>query len=362
MSWSTRADALPLAAPHVHSRASVPRTMRTVILALTPAALFGVWLFGWPAANLIVLSILSCVLAEAACTRLAGRAVAPTIADGSAVLTGLILALCLPPWAPWWLAVSGAAFAIVVGKQVFGGLGQNVLNPAMLARVALLLSFPVEMTSWVAPQPWTTAGAPGFLEGLAITFGALPVADALTSATALAPLRSASGGVSEAGSVVALMLGVMPGSVGETSALLLLAGGLWLVARRIVPWQIPLAMLATLALLASVFHLLDAQRFASPLVHVMAGSAIFCAFFIASDPVGAPVTAAGRLIFGAGIGVLVFSIRTWGGYPEGVAFAVLLMNAATPLIDQYVRPRRYGRTHSGAPLAVKAATSEKRNG
>jgi electron transport complex protein RnfD len=336
--------------------------MRAVIIALSPAALFGVYLYGWPAANLIVLSVVAAMLAEAACTALAGRAVRATLADGSAVLTGLILALCLPPWAPWWIAVTGAAFAIVVGKQVFGGLGQNVLNPAMLARVALLLSFPVEMTAWVTPQPWPAAGAPGFSAGLAITFGAMPVPDALTSATALAPLRGADGGVSEPGSVVALALGMVPGSLGETSALLLLAGGLWLTARRIVPWQIPFAMLATLALLASGFHLADAQRFASPLVHVMAGSAIFCAFFIATDPVGAPVTATGRLIFGAGVGALVFAIRSWGGYPEGVAFAVLLMNAATPLIDRYVRPRRYGRTRSGAPLAVGAATSEKRDG
>lgn len=362
MSGFLRADGLPPSAPHVHSSASVPRTMRAVIIALTPAALFGVYLFGWPAANLIVVAILSCVLAEAGCAALAGRPVGATIADGSAVLTGLILALCLPPWAPWWIATAGGAFAIVVGKQVFGGLGQNVLNPAMLARVALLLSFPVEMTAWVTPQPWPAAGGPGFIEGLAITFGSMPIPDALTSATALAPLRSATGGVGEAGSVAGLALGLAAGSLGETSALLLLAGGLWLVARRIVPWQIPFAMLATLALLATVFHLADPQRFASPLLHLVAGGAVFCAFFIATDPVGAPVTATGRLIFGAGVGALVFAIRTWGGYPEGVAFAVLLMNAATPLIDQYVRPRRYGRTRSGAPLAVRAVASEKRDG
>ncbi|AVR88198.1 Electron transport complex protein RnfD [Thauera aromatica K172] len=332
--------------------------MRTVIFALLPATAFGLYLFGWPAMNLLVLSIASCLAAEAACLAIARRPPASALSDGSAVLTGLILALCLPPWAPWWIAVLGGAFAITIGKQVYGGLGQNVLNPAMLARVALLVSFPLEMTSWIAPHPWLSATAPGFLEGLAITFGTQPVPDAVSAATALAPLRTGGTFAADADSLGALALGTVAGSMGETSALLLLLGGLWLIFKRIIPWQIPLAMLLTLGLLATVFNLIEPARYAPPLLHLLAGSAVLCAFFIATDPVGSPVTASGRLIFGAGIGILIFIIRTWGGYPEGVAFAVLLMNAATPLIDYLVRPRRYGRKRSGAPLPLPAKRTE----
>ena len=171
-SWTPNRS--PVAAPHVHGRANVPQVMRTVLLALLPATATGVWLFGWPALNTVLLAIAGCVAAEAAALAIGRRPVGHTLADGSAVVTGLILALCLPPWAPWWLPLLGGAFAIVVGKQVFGGLGQNVLNPAMLARVALLVSFPLEMTAWVAPQPLFSAAAPGLVEGLAITFGGGP--------------------------------------------------------------------------------------------------------------------------------------------------------------------------------------------
>ncbi|MCK6410062.1 RnfABCDGE type electron transport complex subunit D [Thauera sp.] len=348
-SWTPNRS--PVAAPHVHGRTAIPQVMRTVLLALLPATATGVWLFGWPALNMIVLSIAGCVAAEAAALAIGRRALAHTLGDGSAVVTGLILALCLPPWAPWWLPLLGGAFAIVVGKQVFGGLGQNVLNPAMLARVALLVSFPLEMTAWVAPQPLFSAAAPGFLESLAITFGAVAAPDAVSAATALAPLKT--GGEFAAGpALIALGLGTVPGSLGETSALALLAGGALLIARRIVPWQIPAALLGTLALLAAIFNQIDPAHYAPPLLHLLGGSALMCAFFIATDPVGAPVTPSGRLIFGAGIGALIYAIRTWGGYPEGVAFAVLLLNAATPLIDHLVRPRRYGRLRSGAPLPV----------
>lgn len=348
-SWTPNRS--PVAAPHVHGRANIPQVMRTVVLALLPATATGVWLFGWPAFNTVVLAIAGCVAAEAAALAIGARMMRHTLADGSAVVTGLILALCLPPWAPWWLPLLGGAFAIVVGKQVFGGLGQNVLNPAMLARVALLVSFPLEMTAWVAPQPLFSAAAPGFVDGLAITFGLAAAPDAVSAATALAPLK-VGGEFASGQALLALGLGTVPGSLGETSALALAAGGALLIARRIVPWQTPAAVLGTLALLAAIFNQIDPAHYPSPLLHLLGGSALMCAFFIATDPVGAPVTPLGRTIYGAGIGALIYIIRTWGGYPEGVAFAVLLMNAATPLIDHLVRPRRYGRLRSGAPLPV----------
>ena len=177
-------------APHAHAPDSVPRIMGLVSLAVAPAALYGIVLFGWPALNLFSVTILACLLCEAACLRLAGHPVRPFLLDGSALLTGVLLALSLPPWAPWWIGVIGAFFAIVVGKQVFGGIGQNIFNPAMLARVMPLVSFPVEMTTWLEPRPWFSATTPSFLEGLRITFGGSPMADGVTGATLLGHLRT----------------------------------------------------------------------------------------------------------------------------------------------------------------------------
>jgi electron transport complex protein RnfD len=281
--------------------------------------------------------------------------------DGSAILTGLLLALSLPPWAPWWIAVLGGAFAMVVGKHVFGGLGANVFNPAMLARVALLVSFPLEMTTWANPAPLFAAGSPGFLEGLAITFQGIPDMDAVSSASYLGHVKTEltqGAGVSSAlqnvYNVRDAILGSRHGSLGETPALLLLAGGLLLLAKRIISWHVPLSMLATIALFASVMHFLDPEQYTGPLFHVLAGSTILGAFFIATDLVTSPSTRRGQLVFGAGCGLLIYVIRTWGGYPEGLSFAVLLMNAVTPIIDYYIKPRVYGRTYSGSSLEYSA--------
>jgi electron transport complex protein RnfD len=265
--------------------------------------------------------------------------------------------MTLPPWAPWWIGVVGAFLAIVIGKQVFGGIGQNLFNPAMVARVALLISFPLEMTLFNAPVPLFSAQAPGLLDSLAITFGGSDQLDAISSATTLGHLKTELGrGVplatasSDADSLWQLSLGQASGSLGETSALLLLLGGLFLIYKRIITWHIPLAMLGTLTLLATFFHLLDPQNYVGPLTHLMSGAAIMGAFFIATDLVTSPVSVRGQLLFGAGVGLLVYAIRTWAGYPEGVAFAVMLMNACTPLIDHYLKPRIYGRDRKGQPL------------
>ncbi len=348
-----------LSAPHAHAPDSVPRIMSLVLLAVAPATLYGIVLFGWPALNLFVITILTCLLCEAVCLRLAGHPVRSFLLDGSALLTGVLLALSLPPWAPWWIGVVGGFFAIVVGKQVFGGIGQNIFNPAMLARVALLVSFPVEMTLWLEPRPLFSSHAPGFLEGLAITFGGIPNIDAVSGATILGRIRTELGmshalsqilpGHYQAGTAA---LGWTGGSLGETSDLLALLGGLWLLYRRVMTWHVPVAMLAAVLVLSSGLHWLNPERFAGPTVHLLSGGLMLGAFFFATDPVTSPTTKMGQLIFGAGCGALVYIIRTWGGYPEGVAFAVVLMNAATPLIDHYVRPRIYGRTWRGRSRPV----------
>ncbi|MDG4554489.1 MAG: RnfABCDGE type electron transport complex subunit D [Candidatus Competibacter sp.] len=352
-------------APHAHDRDSVPRLMGAVLLAILPATVYGFFLFGWPAFNLLAITVLVGLLCEAGCLWLAGRPIRPGVMDGSALLTGVLLALSLPPWAPWWIGAIGAGFAVVVGKQVFGGTGQNIFNPAMLARVMLLVSFPVEMTTWLTPHPWWSGTAPGWLDGWLITLGYSTATDGVTGATILGHVRTELGMNHSLGQILpghyqagAAALGWTGGSLGETAEWLVLLGGLWLLRRRVITWHIPVGMLGAVLVLASGFHLLDPQRFADPVLHLLSGSLMLGAFFIATDPVTSPIAPLGQIVFGVGCGVLVYIIRTWGGYPEGVAFAVVLMNAATPLIDHYIRPRAYGRTWSGKPRPVPARAKQ----
>jgi len=343
--------------PHAHAPGSVSQVMVTVMLALTPATLLGFWLYGWPAVNLWAVALLTAALAEAVTLKLMARPVGVTLFDGSALLTAWLLALSLPPWAPWWLAALGSVFAIVVAKQVFGGLGQNLFNPAMAARVMLLISFPLEMTTWLAPVPLTSVAAPGFVSGLAITFAGVPLPDGMASASLLGQIKTDLGRGFSLEPLLAghfhpadMAWGLRTGSLGETSALLLLAGGLVLIWRQVITWAIPLAMLTGVALPALLAHALAPERFADVTYHLLSGGVMLGAFFIATDPVTSPNARSGQLVFGFACGVLTWLIRTWGGYPEGVAFAVMLMNAATPVIDRYFRPRVYGRNRKGAPL------------
>ncbi len=353
-----------IAAPYTHAGKSVSRTMLLVIYALVPATLLGFYLFGWPAIYLFLVTVLSALAAEALSLRIAGKPVRPFLLDGSAVLTGWLLAMTLPPWAPWWIGVVGAFLAIVVGKHVFGGLGQNLFNPAMVARVALLISFPLEMTLFTAPTPMFSEGTPGALESLSITFGGNIDFDAVSTATPLGYIKTElSQGLTiaqampGAGSGWDMGWGKIAGSLGETSALLILLGGLFLLYKRIITWYIPVAMLGTLALLASIFHLINPDLYLDPVTHLLSGAAILGAFFIATDLVTSPVSVRGQLLFGAGCGLFVYVIRTWAGYPEGVGFAILLMNACTPLIDHYFKPRIYGRNRKGEPLNYAANDS-----
>ena len=347
----------PPASPHTHGNNSVGKIMLLVWLALLPASLMGIYTFGWPAFNLLIITTVAALAAEAWSLRMAGQPIKLTLGDGSALLTGWLLAMTLPPWAPWWIAVVGALFAILVGKQVFGGIGQNLFNPAMLGRVVLLIAFPLEMTTWVAPTLITSPEAPGFIDALAITFMGSAQIDSLSGATILGHVKTELSlghametilpTVYSSGSAG---IGSIRGSLGETSALLLLIGGLFLIGMRVISWHIPVAMLATLGGLAMVMNLINPDHYVGAPVHLLSGGAMLGAFFIATDPVGSPSTIRGQLIFGAGCGALIYIIRTWAGFPEGVAFAVLLMNAATPLIDHYVRPRIYGRSSNGTPL------------
>jgi electron transport complex protein RnfD len=346
----------PVAAPHTTTANSAGRVMATVMAALAPATLFGFWLYGWPAIHLWFITVASAMLGEAFCLRLMGRKALPVLFDGSAALTGWLLAVSLPPWAPWWIGAFGGLFATVLAKQVFGGLGQNLFNPAMVARVALLISFPVQMTAWVAPLPIFGAGAPGLIDGLRITLNGVPPAyDAVASASLLGFAKTElSRGIDLAQSLLQApapgLYGIHPGSLGETAAWLIAAGGIAMMFMRIITWHIPVAMLAGIAVPAAILHAIDPAHYLDAGTHLMSGGAMLGAFFIATDYVTSPNTPRGQLIFGAGCGLLTWVIRTWAGYPEGVAFAVLLMNSVTPIIDSYVRPRIYGRDRRGAAL------------
>ena len=347
----------PATAPHHVTGNSVSRIMLTVVAALLPATLFSFWLYGWPAFFLWAVTILAALIGEAACLRLAGQKALPALSDGSALLTGWLLAMSLPPWAPGWIGILGGLFATVIGKQVFGGIGCNLFNPAMVARVFLLISFPVQMTVWIAPLPITASTAPGFHEGLMILINGIPTLDAVASASLLSFAKTElSRGIdlihslSAASAPASSLIGARAGSLGETASLLIAGGGLMLLFTGIIRWHIPVAMAAGLALPAAIAHTIDPSRYLDATTHLLSGGATLGFFFIATDYVTSPNSPPGQLVFGAGCGLLTYIIRTWGGYPEGVAFAVLLMNALTPVIDRYLRPRILGRSWRGAPL------------
>jgi len=315
------------ASPHVHSGQDVRSIMRDVILALLPGLLVGIWYFGIDAVRVLALAVLGCLACEWVMNRLLGRK--NTVGDLSAALTGILLAMNLPSGSPWWLVLAGSLVAIVLGKAIYGGLGYNPFNPALVARVFLLISFPVQMTRWVVPAGPGT----GF--------------DAATGATPLGAAKEAVGlgrSLSEANipGPGDLLLGNVGGSFGEVSAVALLLGGVYLMFRGIIRWQIPVGFIGTVVVVTGIPYLVAPERYLDPLTHVLAGGLMLGAIFMATDMVTSPVTRKGMLIFGIGCGVLTGVIRMWGGYPEGVSFAILLMNAVTPLIDRYTKPRVFG--------------------
>ena len=335
-------------APHVVAPSSVGRVMRQVLYALVPTAALHVVFFGPGVLIQILLGVATALAAEAAALRLRGKPLPPYLLDGSAIITGVLLALCLPPLAPWWLVVSGVAFAILLAKHLFGGLGANPFNPAMVGYAVLLVSFPARLLQWLPPNVTGIEPASlSFVETLTtILTGSPPERftwDAITSPTPLDALRTDLAlGMTMGEAHANAMFSAFGGKGWEWINLATLAGGGWLLALRIIRWQIPVAMLTALFVCASVMSAADPGAYAGPLFHLTSGASMLGAFFIATDPVSAATSDRGKLIYGAGIGVLTYVIRTWGGYPDGVAFAVLIMNLAVPLIDRYTIPRIYG--------------------
>jgi electron transport complex protein RnfD len=336
-------------APHVIAGYTVPRVMFQVLLALAPVCLVHVAVLGPGLLLQLFAAGVTALLCEAAALRWRDRATLPALRDGSVLVTAFLLALSLTPLLPWWLTVLGTACAVLLGKHVFGGLGQNPFNPAMVGYAILLVSFPVEMTRWPVPLDADATRDWGELARLTFaTFvGGTEVHwDGYTGATALDSIRT---GLEQRYTMSELLSrGDVVGPLGargfEWINLAALAGGVYLLARGIIRWHIPVAVLAGLLVPAFLAHALDPGAYVGPLTHAFSGATMLGAFFIATDPVSAATSDRGRLWYGAGVGLLVWIIRSWGGYPDGVAFAVLLMNVAVPLLDRYTVPRIYGRT------------------
>jgi len=332
--------------PYLPLSNDLSRLMVSVMLALIPGALALFWFFGWGVIFNLVIATSTALLSEAAVLRLRNRPVRPALYDGSAALTGLLLGLSLPPLAPWWIPVIGTLFAIVIAKQLYGGLGYNPFNPAMIGFVVLITSFPLQMTLWSPPNGIEHEAA-GFMDTLRLVFTeTLPAGttlDSITMATPLDEAKTLSGlNMTWAEILADPRFGNYGGYGWEWINLAFLLGGLWLWKQKSIQWQIPAGMLGALFVVSLLFYIADADSFGSPLFHLFSGATMLGAFFIATDPVSAATTPRGRLYYGAGIGVLVYVIRTWGGYPDGVAFGVLLMNMAAPTIDYYTKPRVFG--------------------
>ena len=309
--------------PHVHGGDSVQRNMYGVCIALVPALLASLWFFGLGAAIVLATSVLACVLFAWAIAKFLLKSHRCTICDGSAVLTGLLLGFNLPSNLPLWIIIIGDVVAIGVGKMTCGGLGCNPFNPALVGRVFLLISFPVQMTSWPVPGQLTELGA-----------------DAVTGATPLAEL--AAGNLAAIPSATDLLLGNTGGSLGEVSALCLLLGLAFMLWRKIITWHIPVSILGTVAVFTAILWGVDSNQFANPLFHLLTGGMMLGACYLATDYVTSPMTHKGQIIYGICIGLLTVVIRLWGAYPEGMSFAILIMNAFTPLINNYCKPKRFG--------------------
>lgn len=337
--------------PHIHADITVTTIMTRVLLALVPALISYTYYFGSGLLINIVIATGVGMACEAGMLKLRQRPIAPFLNDRSVLVTAVLLAFCIPPLAPWWITVIGIGFAVIVAKHLYGGLGYNPFNPAMVGYVVLLISFPREMSTWSPPADLTYVNLDVIETLIYKLVGILPGElnlDAISMATPLDTVKTQLGlskTVAEINNEVNIF-GDFGGIGWEWVGNWVFLGGVWMLYKKVINWHIPVAMLGSLFTIALIFYLMDADHYASPMFHIFSGAAMLGAFFIATDPVSACTTPRGRIIFGAGIGVLTYVIRVWGGYPDGVAFAVLLMNMAAPTIDYYTQPRVYGYTRS----------------
>lgn len=334
--------------PHIESKTSVTRVMLQVLIALIPGIIAMCWFLGLGVLIQIALAVTTAIIAEAIILHLRQRDLKINLMDLSAVVTAVLLAISLPIIAPWWIIVVGTLFAIVIAKHLYGGLGYNPFNPAMAGYVLLLVSFPKQMTAWLTPQEISSYSMT-LIDFMRLIFlEQLPQNvdyDALTMATPLDTVKTQLGLDKTISQIqTGAVFGVFAGKAWEWISLSYLVGGLWLMQRKVIGWQIPFGLLVSLAVFSGLCYLIDNQYYASPIFHLFSGGAMLGAFFIATDPVTAATSVKGRLFYGGLIGVLVYIIRVWGGYPDAIAFSVLLANLAVPTIDYYTRPRVFGQS------------------
>lgn len=323
---------ITIGSPHIHGGESVNRIMWSVVIALMPAMFAAFYFFGFSAVLVTTVAVVSCVLCEFLIQWFFFTKKEITINDGSAVITGLLLAFNLPSSLPLWMVVIGSVAAIGIAKMPYGGLGKNIFNPALVGRVVLLISFPVEMSTW--PFPHTINSA---------------ITDAISGPTFLGSIREGmingkhlSQIIDNAPSYTDMFLGNIGGSLGEVSALAILSGGVFLLFRKIISWHIPIAFILTVFIFTGILWESDPQRYIDPIYQILAGGVMLGAVFMATEMVTSPMTKKGKLIFGIGCGLITVVIRTWGSYPEGVSFAILIMNAFVPLINKGFRPKYFG--------------------
>jgi electron transport complex protein RnfD len=317
--------------PHIHQGQTIPRIMYDVIIAMLPAFIFSIYVFGLGALVVTLIAVLSAVLFEFLITKYILKR-EPDILDGSAIVTGMLLAFNVPSNLPWWLVVIGSFVAIGIGKMSFGGLGNNPFNPALVGRVFLLISFPVHMTTW--PVPFESR-----MTLTDIVTGATPLSiikDGLKNEESLASL------IEKIPGSIDLLLGTQPGSLGEMSALLLIIGFLYLLFRKVITWHIPVIIIGTMFVFSGALWFANPDRFINPVFHILTGGAMLGAIYMATDYVTSPMTIRGVVIYSIGIGVITILIRVFGAYPEGISFAILIMNAFVPLLNKYIKPSRFG--------------------
>ena len=330
-----------ISSPHIHKDTSVNKVMRQVIYALLPGIAVSTWLLGWGVIFQCLFAVMFAIAFEALMLFLRKKPLALFLYDGSAIVTALLFAVAVSPFTPWWVNLSGIGFAIIVAKHMYGGLGYNIFNPAMAGYVFVLICFPVDMTVWPVIRSVTDGGA-GIIDSLVIILTGQPVAtgiDSMSGATPLAYLKSQLSGMAMISEIRSSPLfGSLGGKGWEWINLAWLSGGCWLLFKRIIKWQLPVYFLASLFIISLVCYWYDSDIYLSPVFSIFTGGILLSAFFIVTDPVTASATPRGKIIYASGIGLLTYLIRTWGGYPDGIAFAVLIMNATVPLIDSLTRP------------------------
>lgn len=329
--------------PHTHSDNAVAIIMRKVLYALIPGILLSSYYFGIGVLVNCLLAVAFALVLEAVVLKLRRQAIRPTITDGTAIITAILFALTISPYTPWWVTFTGITFAIVVAKHLFGGLGNNPFNPAMAGYVFVLLSFPVQMAFWpdLSGFAETTFSAG---QNIGIIFSGLPTElDAFTGATPLTNMKIELGLMTMVSEIESNPLyGSFGGKGWEWVGLAYLVGGLFLIINKVIRWQIPVYVLGSIFFISLLFNFIDSDVYPSALFHLFSGGTMLCAFFIATDPASSSTTPTGKILYAIGVGCLIYIIRTWGGYPDGIAFAILIMNGLVPLIDYYTRPKVLG--------------------